>query len=456
MQLPLILVIASLLLTSCGGGGNSSNDLAQPDPVQDDPVQDDIVDNSIWEEASPESVGMNSTLLSEAFDTAFADGTYTQAAVVIKDNKLVFERYRGIATSEESTLINESSFDPEGPSAQTRFGNRDKDSLVTSWSTAKSFASVLIGIAIGQDFIESLDQSASEFIDEWADDDRAQITLRNLLDMRSGLEMICLNQGETTLAACTDGLDDSDIMYFDDQLDACIKRTLSGDGIGESGVWSYSNCDSMLLGEILYQATGQDLETYADINLFSKIGMDAEWWQDNDPTGQVDGNYLSFCCIDATIRDFAKFGQLLLNNGVWDGEQVVPASYVESIKNVAVDALNTDTFGGTRSYGLQFWTVPPVQQDDGNTYPPANSIITTAGFDGQYVMVDFANNLLVLRNSIYEPAFYGTEERKWKLLNTLDGSDFTATLPAYMGINTASTFNNSKFLYQVTQAINSD
>jgi CubicO group peptidase (beta-lactamase class C family) len=448
MKFPLILALTSLLLTACGGGGNSSNNQPQPDPVPDD-----VIDNSIWEEASPESVGMDSALLSAAFDIAFADGTYTQAAVVIKDNKLVYERYRGIMVNEESTLINESSMDPEGPTAQSRFGIRDKDSLVTSWSTAKSFASVLIGIAIGQGFIESLDQSASEFIDEWADEDRAQITLRNLLDMRSGLEMICLNQGETTLATCTDGLDDSDIMYFDDQLDACIKRTLSGDRIGESGVWSYSNCDSMLLGEILYQATGQDLETYADINLFSKIGMDAEWWQDNDPTGQVGGNYLSFCCIDATIRDFAKFGQLLLNNGVWDGEQVVPASYVESIKNVAVDALNTDTFGGTRSYGLQFWTVPPVQQDDGNTYPPANSIITTVGFDGQYIMVDFVNNLLVLRNSIYEPAFYGTEERKWKLLNTLDGSDFIATLPAYMGINTASTFSNSKFLYQVTQSI---
>ena len=448
MKSPLILAFTCLLLTACGGGGNSSNNKTQPDPLPDT-----TADSSIWEEASPESAGMDSTLLSAAFDTAFADGTYTQAAVVIKDNKLVYERYRGIMVNEESTLINESSMDPEGPTAQSRFGIRDKDSLVTSWSTAKSFASVLIGIAIGQGLIESLDQSASEFIDEWAGDDRAQITLRNLLDMRSGLEMICLNQGETTLATCTDGLDDSDIMYFDDQLDACIKRALSGDGIGESGVWSYSNCDSMLLGEILYQATGQDLETYADIHLFSKIGMDAEWWQDNDSTGQVGGNYLSFCCIDATIRDFAKFGQLLLNNGVWDGEQVVPASYVESIKNVAVDELNTDTFGGTRSYGLQFWTVPPVQQDDGNTYPPANSIITTVGFDGQYIMVDFVNNLLVLRNSIYEPAFYGTEERKWKLLNTLDGSDFIATLPAYMGISTASTFSNSKFLYQ---AINPD
>ena len=90
----------------------------------------------------------------------------------------------------------------------------------------------------------------------------------------------------------------------------------SGATIFESGNYEYNNCDTMVLGEILFRATGKNIETYADINLFSKIGMDAEWWQDNS----ADGNYLSFCCIDATIRDFAKFGQLLLNNGMLDGE----------------------------------------------------------------------------------------------------------------------------------------
>ena len=98
----------------------------------------------------------------------------------------------------------------------------------------------------------------------------------------------------------------------------------------------------MVLGEILYRATGQDLQTYADLHLFSKIGMQAQWWRDNQGTSQVDGNYLAYCCLDATPRDFARFGQLLLNNGVWDNEQVIPSAYIDSIKNITVDSVVTE------------------------------------------------------------------------------------------------------------------
>ena len=73
--------------------------------------------------------------------------------------------------------------------------------------------------------------------------------------------------------------------------------------------------DTMVLGEILFRATGQDLQTYADTHLF-QVAMSTQW-RDNTPSAQVDGNYLAHCCLDATPRDFAKFGQLLLNNGMW-------------------------------------------------------------------------------------------------------------------------------------------
>ncbi len=86
------LILITVLLASCGGGGGTSNNSnLLPNLDSNDPV-----DNSIWSEASPESVGMDSISLSTAFDEAFIDGTFTQAAVVIKDSKLVYERYRGI------------------------------------------------------------------------------------------------------------------------------------------------------------------------------------------------------------------------------------------------------------------------------------------------------------------------------------------------------------------------
>ena len=455
-------ILITVLLASCGGGGggSSNNSYSLPDVDPSEPI-----DNSIWSEASPESVGMDSTSLSAAFDEAFIDGTFTQAAVVIKDSKLVYERYRGIMLGEKSALVSELNTDAD--TLQDRFGSRDKNSLASSWSTAKSFTSVMVAIAIEQGFIESLEESASVYINEWANDERAQITIRNLLDMRSGLPILCADANNPTLVICSNDSANSggNLTLSDNQMSECIARQMAATGIPqpwytygstyESGYWVYSNCDTMVLGEILFRATGQDLQTYADRHLFSKIGMTAYWWRDNTASAQVDGNYLAYCCLDATPRDFAKFGQLLLNNGEWDGEQVVPASYVDKIKNIVVDS-RVDELTDSLSYGLQFWTTMPTSQSDGSMYPPANTIYATQGFDGQYIMIDFDRDLVVVRTSLYYPALTENDQRKMNV-NAADTSNasYTATLPAAVGATSGTSYNNQALLYKVTQSITS-
>ena len=454
-------ILITVLLTSCGGGGGTSNNSnLLPDLDSNNPI-----DNSIWSEASPESVGMDSTSLSTAFDEAFIDGTFTQAAVVIKDSKLVYERYRGIMLGEKSALVSELNTDSE--TLQDRFGSRDKNSLASSWSTAKSFTSVMVAIAIEQGFIESLEESASVYINEWANNERAQITIRNLLDMRSGLPILCADANNPTLGICSNDSADSggNLTLSDNQMGECIARQMAATGIPqpwytygstyESGYWVYSNCDTMVLGEILFRSTGQDLQSYADRHLFSKIGMSAYWWRDNTASAQVDGNYLAYCCLDATPRDFAKFGQLLLNNGAWNGEQVIPASYVDKIKNIVVDS-RVDELTDSLSYGLQFWTTMPASQSDGSMYPPANTIYATQGFDGQYIMIDFDRNLVVVRTSLYYPALAENDQRKMNV-NTTDTSNasYTATLPAAVGATSGTSYNNQALLYKVTQSITS-
>ncbi len=415
----------------------------------------------VWVEVTPESVGMSTSKLSTAFDKAFSDGSFTQAALVIKDGKLIYERYRGIAAGEESTVQNSSSFDTS-TNVQDRWGSKNQSSMVTSWSTAKSFTSVLIAIAIQQGFINSLDQSASDFISEWSNDNRNQITIQDLLDMHSGLEMICANS-TTDLSSCQHNRRDGDIMYFDNQLTPCINRVMATPGETypwythssyDTGYYVYSNCDSMVLGEILFRATGKSIEAYADLNLFSKIGMDAEWWQDNDSSSQLDGNYLSFCCIDATIRDFAKFGQLILNNGVLDGDQIIPKSYIDKIKEIPDGTpQNLKEISPGTSYGLQFWTLTPTTVSDGSTFPAANTIYTTIGFDGQYIMMDFTNNMLVLRNSLYQAALYRSGERKYVVTDKAATSDFVASLPGGMALGVGYNFFPQDFLNDVTNAI---
>lgn len=453
----LSLLTAVLLLTACGGGEGSAssqtpidNNTPEPNPY-------------IWQEATPESVGMDSSLISAAFDNAFADGTYTQAALVIKDNKLVYERYRGILPGEASTMVN--SLAADAAVVEETYGTRDRYSLASSWSTGKSFTSVLIAIAIEQGYIKSLQQSASDFIVEWADDERSQISIRNLLDMRSGLDLICFNARTGQLGPCSDsgaGTGGS-LVFSDNQMTACIDRQMAQRGvfhswfgnIYESGYWVYSNCDTMVLGEILFRATGRDLQSYADINLFSKIGMQAYWWRDFDTNAQVDGNYLAYCCIDATPRDFAKFGQLLMNNGIWDDTQVVPSEYIDLIKNIVVDSVVAERYGGTMSYGLKFWTLLPAIQQDGTIYPPANKLYSTIGFDGQYIIMDFDNNLIVVRNSIYHPSLTITDERRMKInLGDRENTNHAFTLPGGVGLQTDSSFNVGALLYGITQSIN--
>ncbi len=457
------LILITVLLASCGGGGGGTSNSSNLRPNLD---SSDPIDNSIWSEASPESVGMDSASLSAAFDEAFIDGTFTQAAVVIKDSKLVYERYRGILPNEQSVLVNELATDSQ--TLQNRFGSRDKSSLASSWSTAKSFTSLMVAIAIEKGFIQSVEESASVYIDEWANDERAQISIRNLLDMRSGLPILCTDANTPTLTICNNNSASSggNLVYADNQMDGCITRQMAATEIPqpwyiygstyESGNWVYSNCDTMLLGEILFRATGQDLQTYADTHLFSKIGMTAYWWRDNTPSAQVDGNYLAYCCLDATPRDFAKFGQLLLNNGAWNGEQIIPASYVDKIKNIIVDSKVDEITTVSFSYGLQFWTIMPSSQSDGSMYPPANSIYATQGFDGQYIMIDFNRNLVVVRTSLYYPALAENDQRKMNIKVTdRSNSSYTATLPAGIGASSGSSYNNQALLYKVTQSITS-
>jgi CubicO group peptidase (beta-lactamase class C family) len=464
----LVWLICIISMTSCGGGGSSSDQPA-PAPVPASPknpvspvVPCTQPDCSAWQEATPASVGMDSVKLNAAFDYAFGDGSFTQAAVIIRDNKLIKERYRGILDGELTTVT--SSLGLDATITNGIFGNKDKDSLASSWSTAKSFTSVLVGIALEQGFITSLSESASVYITEWAYDERATITLRQLLDMRSGMPTVCFDQTTRSLGTCTtaEGSGGS-LVFSNNQMDACLARELAETGViqpwyssikvYQAGAWLYSNCDTMVIGEILYRATGKDLETYADINLFSKLGITAHWWQDNDSTDQVDGNYLAYCCLDMTPRDFAKFGQLLLNNGVWNEEQVLPSSYVDKIKNITADSQVAE-YNGAISYGLKFWTIGSITQPDGTIFPDANTIYSTIGFDGQYIMIDFENNMVVTRNSLYQPVLNGSGERKMAITAAgIAQSDFVATLPQGTGVSANSNFSPANFLYRVNQAI---
>ena len=446
------------ILSACGGGGGSTDTSVTVPPSSPPAFESPHPD--IWETASASEAGFDEDALDSAFEYAVTDGFYTQAVVLIKDGKLVKERYRGITDAEAAGLAAISSL-PEGQNAgywQDLYGDRDATSAVTSWSTAKSFTSVLIGMAIEQGAIESTMQSASDFIDEWEADDRASITIQQLLDMRSGLVPKCSSFEAGVVGECSDYLSASsggNIVYAADQLSGCIDREFSvpgtvypwvspqGDGPYEAGQFYYSNCDTQVLGEIIFRATGQDPGLFAQQNLFEPLNMEADWWRDDVEIGQANGNYLTYCCLDSTARDFAKFGYMLLLGGIETSEGQSYASYISTI--LAQD----------ETYRNQFWAY--CDSTPFSASPDCeNVLVMTIGFDGQYILIDQKNDIVLVRTSLYEPILNFSDERKMRLNPLLlSESNWVASLPMAM-LGPRSEFGILSFYLSVSDALQSD
>jgi hypothetical protein len=132
---------------------------------------------------------------------------------------------------------------------------------------------------------------------------------------------------------------------------------------------------------------------------------------------------------------------MLLLGGIWEDGTLSYDSYVNKIRELEY-------------YGLQFWKVCAKSPDTNGNCPDNIFIHSTIGFDGQYIMIDFNRNIVVVRNSLYAPILNLSNERKMKLIpSSLDSSNWILTLPRASGAAVNSTFNASVFYDLVTQAI---
>lgn len=329
-------LIAGLLVLFIFGCSDEEPIIDPMNPI--DPIDNQYDETnypgSEWITALPEEVGMDVDQLDVALDYAFMTNLRTQGVVVIRHGVIVAERYAA---------------------------NRDANALATSWSTAKSFASALIGIAIDEGYIDNVDDPVSKYLQEWQDTDKENISLRAILEMRSGLKVAPTEALDLYLLGGDQG----------DQLSPSINRIVE---IAPHTEWSYQNANSMLLGEIVSRASGMDTQDFAETFLFSKIGMEAAWWQD------VLGHTLTYCCIDATTRDFARFGLLYARSGKWNTEDVVSNEWVSS---------STSSMPGYDFYGLH-WRVAN-----------SNKMFASAGLHQNNIYVFPESDLVIVRNSIY-------------------------------------------------------
>lgn len=248
----------------------------------------------------------------------------------------------------------------------------NEDSLSNSFSMAKSIISLLIGIAIDEGKIKSLDQKAADFIPEYKNPPNDVLSIRDLLSMSSGLnwDESYSNPFSVTTKA-----------YYGTDLFSLIKdlKVVEKPGVK----WKYLSGNTQILAFILKNATGMSVSDYASEKLWKPLGAknNALWCLD-----KKDGMEKAYCCFNSNARDFARIGQMILDKGKFDEVEIISKKYIDLATKPNTD-LVTDKGQIVDFYGLQFW----ILQHKGYKIPFARGIL------GQYIFIIPEKNAVVVR-----------------------------------------------------------
>lgn len=202
---------------------------------------------------------------------------------------------------------------------ESYFASADRDYLINAKSLAKPLTAIIVGRAIQQGHIQSLDQPVADFITEWKSDaGKSKILIRHLLDMRSGL----LPQGF--------GTGPENVLnraYLHPRHDDVIINEYPL--VNEPGSrYEYANANSELVAPVIERATGQRYHDYVSDALLIPIGAQGGTVWVNRPDGVAHAG----CCIQLPGQTWVRLGILLLNDGVWEGERLLPDGYVNAMR----------------------------------------------------------------------------------------------------------------------------
>nr|WP_070958530.1 serine hydrolase [Hyphomonas sp. Mor2] len=247
----------------------------------------------------------------------------------------------------------------------------------TSFSVAKSLTSTLVGAAVVDGYIESLDDPVSKYIPDLVGSAYDDVTVEQLLTMSSGVRWIEDYEDPTSDVALfnTHVSDDGS-----SNLVSYMKTLPRAHPAGQ--VWNYSTGETNLIGILVSEATGKTLADYLSEKIWGPYGMaqDASWLLNDD------GTEISGCCIQATTRDFARFGQFMLDGAAIDGKALVPEGWVERATTKRIE----NGMPG-HGYGYQWWTY------DYGAY-------AADGIFGQGIFIDPTRNLVIATNSSWSSA----------------------------------------------------
>ncbi|WP_293305127.1 serine hydrolase domain-containing protein [Pedobacter sp. UBA5917] len=250
--------------------------------------------------------------------------------------------------------------------------------LSTIFSGAKSMISIMIGQALADGSIKSLNDKVTKYIPELKSNAAfEQITLKNLLDMKSGLEF------QDALGGIVKAFfsDEAKYYYTDDMGAQLMKVKL----VNKPGtVWVYKSIDPILLGWVLKKATGKSVAQYFETNIWKRIGTEynATWGLD-----QANGLTNTASRFQVTAIDFAKIGRLYLKRGRYNGKQIVPESWVNQSVNIGNEK-PASAKGWQKSAHHYLWWIP--QEGDKGDY-------AAEGMLGQRLYIDPKTNTIIVQ-----------------------------------------------------------
>ena len=267
----------------------------------------------------------------------------TKSFLIIKNDSILFEKY---------------------------YDGHSKNSLSNSFSVAKSIVTSMMGRAIMEGKIKGLDQPVSDYFEQYKSGLASEVTVGDLAAMSSGMDWSEKYYSVINITSES---------YFTDDLRSVILRQKIIDKPGQS--FRYSSGDTQLLGMVIEKASGLSLTEYLTQKFWKPMGAEntALWQLDSDEYGMEK----AYCCIASTARDFARFGKLYINKGMWGDQVILDSSFVE--------LATKPVFEKSPYYGYGWW----LYKYEGK------KVFTMNGHRGQFVISFPEENIIIVRQGDY-------------------------------------------------------
>jgi CubicO group peptidase (beta-lactamase class C family) len=296
------------------------------------------------------------TFKSERFSIDnYLDRNPTTALLIAKDDTILFEHYQ--------------------------YARTDRDRFL-SQSMAKTITAMLVGIAVSEGKINSIDDLISAYVPGLANTEYGKTPIKDILHMSSGVAFTENYDGQDDIARL--GRD----LLGEPGKDPITSVAQFNTRVTPSGTqWHYASVETEILGLVLRAAIGRPVADYLRDKVWQEIGTEADASWVIDGTGQE----LTFCCFNAVLRDYARLGLLLAYDGVWEGRQIIPrqwlidATTVRPADGYLAPGGATPYFG----YGYQLWIFPGEQRR-----------FALLGIRGQMIFVDPATRLVMVHTAV--------------------------------------------------------